>query len=151
MTIVYLILKFIHVMSAITAVGANITYGVWNARVSHDPANASFVLKSIKFIDDRIANPAYGLVLLTGLVMAVIGNWGFALWIIVAVVLFAATAVIGVGFFSPLLNSQIKLADSGATGSSEFQRLANRSRAIGPILGLIVVVIVILMVFKPHL
>lgn len=151
MTIVYLILKFIHIMSAITAVGANITYGVWNARMSQDPAQASFVLKSIKFIDNRIANPAYGLLLLTGLAMAVIGNWGYALWIIVALVLFAAIVVIGVGFFSPLLNTQIRLADSGETGSTEFRRLAKRSRVIGPILGLIVVVIVILMVFKPHL
>ena len=62
----YLILQFIHIMSAITAVGANITYGVWTVRASQDPVHTAFVLKAIKCIDDRIANPAYGAVLVTG-------------------------------------------------------------------------------------
>lgn len=148
---VYVVLKFIHIMSAITAVGANITYGVWNVRAAQDRVHTSFVLNGIKFIDDRIANPAYGAVLISGLLMMWIGNWGLRLWIIVALILFIAVAVIGFGFFSPLLKTQIRLADSGDTSSSEFQRLANRSRAIGPILGVIVVVIVVMMVFKPSL
>lgn len=152
MNFVYEALKFIHIMSAITAVGANITYGVWNMRAAHDPEQTSFVLTGIKFIDDRIANPAYGAVLVTGILMVVIGHWSItSLWIIVALVLFAAVVVIGLVFFTPLLKNQIRLADSGKTESAEFQRLANRSRAIGPILGLVVVVIVIMMVFKPTL
>lgn len=147
-----LILKFIHIMSAITAVGSNVTYGVWNMRAAQDPSHTSFALKGIKFIDDRIANPAYGVLLLTGLLMVFLGNWKItSLWIIVALVLFAAVAVIGFGFFSPLLKTQIRLADSGDTTSAEFHRLAARSRTIGPILGLIVIVIVVMMVFKPTL
>ena len=46
----YLVLKFIHIASAITAVGANITYGMWNARIAADPTHTSFVLKGIKFL-----------------------------------------------------------------------------------------------------
>lgn len=152
MNFVYLALKFVHVMSAITAVGANVTYGLWNIRAAGEPAQTSFVLKGIKFIDDRIANPAYGVLLVTGLLMVALGHWSItSLWIIVALMLFAVVAVIGLVFFSPLLKTQIRLADSGETASAEFQRLANRSRAIGPILGLVVVVIVIMMVFKPTL
>lgn len=152
MTFVYNALLFIHIMSAITAVGSNITYGVWNVRAAQEPANSAFVLKGIKFIDDRIANPAYGALLVTGLLMVAIGHWAItSLWIIVALVLFVAIAVIGLVLFSPLLKTQIRLADSGETASAEFQRLANRSRTIGPILGLLVVVIVIMMVFKPTL
>jgi hypothetical protein len=55
----YVLLKFIHIASAIVAVGSNITYGVWNARAGSDPSHAGFALKGVKFIDDRIANPAY--------------------------------------------------------------------------------------------
>ncbi len=148
---IYELLLFIHIMSAITAVGANITYGVWNARAGANPEHAGFVLKGIKFIDDRIANPAYGAILVTGLVM-VFMQWSITtLWIIVALVLFIAIAVLGFAVFTPLLGNQIRLAEAGDTSSPEFARLARRSRTLGPILGLLVVVIVVMMVFKPTL
>src|SRR5262245_64759198 len=67
------LIKWIHVLSAITAVGANITYGIWIARASREPKVLPFVLRNIKLIDDRLANPAYGLLLLTGLAMAFLG------------------------------------------------------------------------------
>ena len=147
----YLVLKFIHIAAAITAVGANVTYGVWNARIASDPTHTSFVLKGIKFLDDRIANPAYGVIFITGLIMIFAGHWGFALWVIVAIVLFVAVAAIGGAVFTPLLRNQIRLADAGDTTSAEFTRLANRSRVIGPLLGLLVVLILVMMVFKPAL
>jgi len=34
-TIPYEILKYIHILAAIVAVGANITYGVWSVRSRH--------------------------------------------------------------------------------------------------------------------
>lgn len=151
MGFVYLLLKFVHIASAITAVGANITYGVWNARAAGDPSHTGFMLKGIRFLDNRIANPSYIVLFLTGLVMVFVGHWGPALWVIVAIVLFIAVAVIGFGMFTPLLSSQIKLADAGDTSSPQYQRLANRSRMLGPILGLVVVVILVMMVFKPTL
>ena len=124
---------------------------MWNARIASDPTHTSFVLKGIKFLDDRIANPAYGVIFITGLIMVFAGHWGFALWVIVAIVLFVAVAAIGGAVFTPLLRNQIRLADAGDTTSAEFTRLANRSRAIGPLLGLLVVLILVMMVFKPAL
>jgi hypothetical protein len=151
MTTVNLILKLIHIFSAIVAVGSNVTYGVWNARIAGDRTHASFALKGIKFIDDRIANPSYGVLFLTGLIMVLTGSWGFQLWVIVAIVLFVAVAVIGFGVFTPLLRNQIRLADSGDTTSAEFDALARRSRMLGPILGILVLLILVMMVFKPTL
>jgi uncharacterized membrane protein len=151
MSIFYLILKLIHILAAIVAVGSNITYGVWNARISSEPAHASFALKGIKFLDDRIANPAYGVLFLSGLIMIFAGHWGLALWLIVAIVLFIVVAGLGFGVFTPLLRTQIRLADAGETASAEFTRLASRSRALGPILGILVLAILVMMVFKPTL
>jgi uncharacterized membrane protein len=148
----YDVLKFVHILSAIVAVGSNITYGVWNARASGDRSHMGFALKGIKFIDDRIANPAYGVLLLTGLVMVFVGHWSItALWIIVALVGFVAVAVLGVAFYSPLLRNQIRLADGGDTSSPEAEALSRRGRVIGPLLGVIVLVILAMMVFKPTL
>ena len=148
----YLVLKFLHIASAIVAVGSNITYGVWSVRAAGDPATTSFALKGIKVLDDRIANPAYAVLLITGLAMVFAGHWSItALWIIVALVLFLAVAVLGIAFFSPLLRNQIRLAEAGQTSSAEYARLAGLSRRFGPGLGLIVVVILVMMVFKPSL
>jgi hypothetical protein len=53
--------KFVHVLLAIVAVGFNASYGIWLARAAKAPqATQSHVLRTIKFIDDRFANPAYG-------------------------------------------------------------------------------------------
>ena len=55
-------LKFIHVLLAIVAVGFNASYGIWLARSASAPqATQSHVLRTIKFLDDRIANPAVNL------------------------------------------------------------------------------------------
>jgi uncharacterized membrane protein len=148
---IYLLLKYIHIFSAILAVGSNITYGVWNARSASDPAHLGFALKGIKFIDDRIANPAYGVLFVTGLILVFVGNWGFKLWVIVSIVLFVAVAIIGFRIFTPLLRNQIRLVEAGDTTSPEFVRLANRGRMLGPILGILVAIILVMMVFKPSL
>ena len=146
-----LILKLIHIFAAIVAVGSNVTYGVWSARAAADSTHAGFALKGIKFIDDRLANPAYGVIFVTGLIMVFTANWGFRPWVITAIILFIAIAVVGFAVYSPLLKRQIALTDAGDTTSPEFERLANRARLIGPILGLLVVVILVMMVFKPSL
>ena len=62
----YTLLKFVHVLLAITAVGSNITYAIWNARAAAEPTHAAFALRGVAFIDRRVANPAYGLLLVTG-------------------------------------------------------------------------------------
>src|SRR3979411_1603513 len=56
----YLIVKYIHILAAIVAVGLNISYAIWILRAQREPAHTGFALKGIKFLDDRIANPAYG-------------------------------------------------------------------------------------------
>ena len=63
------ILKWLHILAAITAVGSNHTYGIWLTRAARNPEALPFTLRGIKLIDDRLANPAYGLLIITGLTM----------------------------------------------------------------------------------
>ena len=148
----FLIVKYIHILSAIVAVGLNISYAVWIIRARRNPANMTFALKGIKFLDDRIANPAYGVLLLTGLLMVVLGNISFtALWIDIALVLYVVLVVLAIGFYTPSLRDQIRLAESGDTTSAQFLRLTQRGQIVGQVLGVIVLVILAMMVFKPHL
>ena len=150
-TIPYEILKYIHILAAIVAVGANITYGVWSVRSRREPAHLAFTIKGIQFLDNRIANPAYGVLFLTGVAMVIVGGIGPKLWVIVAVILFVAIAVIGFAYFTPLVRRQLALLDAGDGSSAEFERLARRNAMIGPILGLLVLIILGMMVFQPSL
>jgi uncharacterized membrane protein len=148
----YSVLKFFHVLLVIVAVGFNASYGIWLARVAKEPQHAAHVLRGIKVLDDRFANPAYGLVLLLGLAM--VWDSGIPLstfWIAASLVLYVVFAVLGVAGYSPTLRRQVALAEEGRADSDEYKRLAARSSAVGGILGALVVVIVFLMVTKPTL
>ena len=143
-------LKFIHVLLAIVAVGFNASYGIWLARAANAPqATQSHVLRTIKFLDDRIANPAYGLLLLTGLWMIFSAGIPVRLWIALAIGLWLVLVVVGLGVYTPTLRDQIRVLESEGPGSEEYQRLSSRGRTLGIVLGIIVVVIVFLMVTKP--
>lgn len=148
----YLVLKFIHIFAAIVAVGSNITYGIWTIRGQREPAHTGFALKGIKFLDDRVANPAYGVLLLSGLLLVLTGPFRFTqLWVLIALALFALLVVVGLFVYTPALRDQVKLADAGDTSSPDFVRLARRAQLAGPATGLIVVLILVMMVFKPTL
>jgi uncharacterized membrane protein len=147
----YQLTKFIHVLLAITAVGFNASYGIWLARAAKAPqATQSHILRTIKFIDDRIANPAYGLLLVTGFFMVWSSGIPFSrLWIAAAIGLYVVLLFVGFGVYTPTLRDQIRVLESEGSGSEEYQRLASRGRTVGIVLGIIVVVIVFLMVTKP--
>jgi uncharacterized membrane protein len=149
---VLLVLKFIHILAAITAVGSNISYTVWIIRAQRDPSHTAFALNGIRFLDNRVANPAYGVLLVTGLAMVFVAGYSLlTLWIDVALVLFVVVVVLAAAFYSPTLRDQIKLVEAGDTTSAAFERLASRNQTVGIAIGVIVLLILVMMVFKPHL
>ena len=145
----YSLLKFVHVLLAITAVGSNITYGVWNALAAREPAHAPFALKGIAFIDRRVANPAYGLLLVTGLVLLPVGQWGFRGWVIAALILFALLIVVAIGFYSRVVRQQIQVMDSEGIASAAYKRLDGQATIYGIVSLVIALAIVFVMVVKP--
>src|SRR5919106_3847876 len=146
------IVKFLHILFAIIAVGFNASYGVWLARAGRQPDHEGHVLRGIKALDDRFANPAYGLLLVTGLIM--IGISGVRItdfWIAASLALYALVVVVGAGFYTPTLRRQIEVLDVQGPRSPDFQRLSTRSRVIGIGLAVPTLIIVFLMVTKPTL
>jgi hypothetical protein len=145
----YSLLKFVHVLLAITAVGSNITYGVWNALAAREPAHAPFALKGIAFIDRRVANPAYGLLLVTGLVLLAVGQLGFRGWVIAALILFALLIVVAVGFYSRVVRQQIQVMDREGLASAAYKQLDGQATIYGIVSLVIALAIVFMMVVKP--
>jgi uncharacterized membrane protein len=148
----YLILKFLHVLLAIIAIGFNASYSIWLARAERDPEHALWVLRGIKVLDDRFANPAYGLLLVLGLAMTFMAGIPLStFWIAAALVLYVLLVLGGLVIYSPTLKGQIAALESGGPASPEYTRLSQRGTVVGILLAVDVVVIVFLMVVKPTL
>ncbi|MEA2635237.1 MAG: hypothetical protein QOH92_2004 [Chloroflexota bacterium] len=145
----YTLIKYVHVLLAITAVGSNITYGVWKTLGAREPAHAPFALKGIAFIDRRVANPAYGLLLVTGLLLLAVGQVGFRGWVIAALILFVLLIVVAIGFYSRVVRQQIQVMDAEGVASAAYKRLDSQATTYGIVSLVIALAIVFVMVVKP--
>ncbi len=146
----YTVTKFIHVTLAIVAVGFNASYGIWIARSARDPEHIGFVMRTIKLIDDRFANPAYGLLLLTGLFMALRAGYPLTtFWIAGALALYALVLVLAFAFIAPGFRAQLRALETDGPASDAYRAAAARGRAWGIVVSLMVLAIVFLMVAKP--
>jgi uncharacterized membrane protein len=149
----FVLVKFLHVLLAIIAVGFNATYGVWLARVAREPVpTQSFVLRGIKRLDDWFANPAYVLLAVTGVTMVLVGELRFTtFWIAGGIVLWAIAVALGFFVYTPMVRNQIHSLETAGPESPDYKRYAANARFLGIVLAVIVVVIVFLMVTKPTL
>lgn len=148
---VYGALKWIHVLLAIAALGANMTYGIWIRRSARHPEHLAFVLRTVKFLDDRLATPAYVLLLLTGVLMIGLGPGPhMPPWLLVSIVLYVVAMALSVGMYRPALRRQIAAAETSGATSPEYGVAAAQGRQLAIIVAAIVVVIAFLMVNKPN-
>ena len=141
-------LKFVHIASAIVAVGANVTYAYWLRLAGNDADRLRYTISAIRRLDARVANPAYGLVLLTGLAMVFLGAYPLtALWVLAALGLYGLVALLGIVFYAPAIRRQLALAADPT--SAAYRSAAARSNLLGFATIAVVAVILALMVFKP--
>jgi len=88
---------------------------VWLGRAAREPKETQlFTLRTIRFMDDRIANPLYGLLALSGLFM--VFNAGFSLstpWLAAAITLYVIALVIAAILITPNLRTALNALESG--------------------------------------
>jgi len=148
----YLFLKWIHVLAAITALGANLTYVVWIRLGERSQSNLLHTLRGIQFLDNRLANPAYGVVVVTGLLMVWVNKLSLLTsWVAIPLILVIAVTVLGIAVYSPTLRRQIKAAEAEGPASASYQAASRRAVLTGALTTLLVVAIVFVMVVKPVL
>ena len=144
-------LKFLHILLAIIAIGFNSAYGLIIGRARKaGTAELKFALRTVKVMDDYVANPCYVLLLLTGVGMVYVSpyQWSWK-WIHGSLALLVVAFVLSIGFYTPTLRKQIAVLESRGADDAEFVRLSKRGSMLGGLLGLIVLAIVGLMVYKP--
>jgi len=146
----YTWVKLLHVLAAIVAVGTNVTYFVWLSRVKNEPAHDAFVLQGLHVLDRRLANPAYILLPVTGVVMVLVGDLDFStFWIVTAIGLYVAMAVFAGVFFTPSLRRQLELAQADGARSTAYADASRRTTLTGGITMALIAAILYLMVIKP--
>ncbi|MGQ0535890.1 MAG: DUF2269 family protein [Methanobacteriota archaeon] len=146
----YLLRKWVHVVLAILAVGANAVYGILLARAHREPTHLGHVLRSVKFLDDRVANPACGLLLVTGVAMVVLGEWPWrTAWLATAIAMYAVVVVLGLGVYTPTLRRQIEALEAEGPTAPGYLALRRRGTIVGVVLAVLVLAIAYLMVVKP--
>ena len=148
----YEVLKFLHVLLVIVAVGFNASYGIWLGRAANEPEHELHVVRGIKVLDDRFANPAYALILVTGIGMLIAGGISpTTFWIASSLTLYVITALTAILVYSPVLRRQIALLEGGRQSTAEYDAASKKGRAVGIFLAVLVIVIVFMMVTKPTL
>lgn len=147
----YVTLKYLHVLLAIVAVGFNIAYGLIIGRAKKTgTAELAFALKTVKVMDDYVANPCYILLLVTGVGMVHVAGLPWKLlWIHMSMALLVVLAALGFGLYTPTLRKQIAALERGGPDDPEFVALGKRGAMLGGVMGGIVFVIIGLMVYKP--
>jgi uncharacterized membrane protein len=146
----YTLLKFTHILVAIIAVGFNASYAIWLRRAAREPQHLDHILRGIKFLDDHFANPAYGLLLVTGLLMVFTTSIPLTtFWIAAALVLWFVMLILGIGFYTPTLRKQIQVLETQGADSEAYRQLSSRGTIAGIVVMIPVLLILLLMIFKP--
>jgi len=145
----FVALKVIHILSAIVAVGMSVASVYWLERAGYDQDRLVWALEGARRLERRVANPAYVVVLLSGIAMVWTGGYRFDQgWITAAIVLYLIIAAFGLLVFAPAVRLQRTEAAADPT-SAAYARIARRTWWYSWLTTGIVVVIVILMVTKP--
>jgi uncharacterized membrane protein len=148
--VLFTAVKFVHILLAITAVGFNASYAIWAQRAARSPEHLGFALRGIKFLDDRVANPAYALLLVSGVTMVLVGHLSLTtFWIAAALVLWFLAVVLGILLYTPTLRRQIEALEAHGPESAEYRALTSRGTVAGIATSVVVLAIIVLMVFKP--
>jgi uncharacterized membrane protein len=149
----YPIVKWIHILSVIVSLGANLTYFPWFMRVPKSRETLVFTISTIRILDNWIANPSYILAYITGeIMMRVGGHIHYSIpWMTTSLVLYVIISVMGLFAYAPLLKKQQKLAETVGPDDTNYQRVSHNGIILGTVIVILTIGITFLMVTKPQL
>ena len=105
-------------------------------------------------INQQLANPALGLIILTGIYQTIDGDWGFgSFWISATFLIAIVLGGLNGAYFIPTdrrlaAQAQRELDETGNV-SDDYRRKARQEGIIGAVAGILVIAAIFLMVTKP--
>jgi uncharacterized membrane protein len=154
----YKIVLFLHILAVVLAFGATFGYAFFFSVAPQYPAATPAILAGVQKVDRYLVNPGMIVLLLAGIGLLSMsdGAWSTS-DAFVGVGILAILALFGLqhGFFQPQVRKAKEIAErdlkSGDTLSPEFEAIAQRFGQVGTLAGIIVVVTVFFMTYKPFL
>jgi len=151
----YDISLFIHVSAVVVGFGATFAEAIMfpvamKAGIRHLP----YVHRLQLAINERMAGPALGLIILTGIYQTIDGDWGFgSFWISATILIAIALGAMSGAYFIPTdrklaVQAQREIDETGNV-SDDYQAQARREGIMGAVAGLLVIAAIFLMVTKP--
>jgi uncharacterized membrane protein len=154
---IYLSLKFLHIVGAILFLGNITTAAFWKAHAdrSRDPKIIAHALEGVMRADRIFTMPGVMMILFAGFAAALIARLPLfrTAWIAAGIALFAITALIFMGRVGPLQRRMLALARATDDGASfdwaTYDKLSRSWAVWGSIAVLLPVLAAAIMVFKP--
>ena len=147
---------FLHVLAVVLAFGPTFGYALFFSVAPQYPRATPAILTGIQKCDRYLVNPGMIVLLLAGIYMLVDGDWESS-EAFITVGFLAIIVLFGLqhAFFQPQVKKAKELAErdleKGDTLSDEFEALSERVGKVGSLAGLIVVVTIFFMSYKPFL
>jgi uncharacterized membrane protein len=151
----YEISVFVHVSAVVVGFGATFAEAIMfpvamKAGVRHLP----YVHQLQLAINQRMAGPALGLIILTGIYQTIDADWGFgSFWISATFLIVIVLGGINGAYFVPTdrklaVQAQKELDETGDV-SEDYRQKARTEGIVGAIAGLLILAAVFMMVVKP--
>lgn len=154
----YKVALFFHVIAVVVALGPTFGYGIFFSVLPRYPHSAPALIEGMRRIDRYLVNPGMVILLIAGIVLLADSSsiWDgsnfFIVWGFIAII-----ALFGVqhGFFAPQMARLQEIAErdlaAGDSLGAEFEATSRRIAQIGAATGLLIVVTVFFMVYKPFM
>jgi uncharacterized membrane protein len=152
----YKIALFLHILAVVLAFGPTFGYGFFFSVAPQFPRATPAILAGIQKCDRYLVNPGMIVLLLAGIYLLVDGDWETS-EAFISVGFLAIIVLFGLqhAFFQPQTRKAKELAErdleSGDSLSAEFEAVSQRLGQVGGLAGLIVVVTIFFMAYKPFL
>jgi uncharacterized membrane protein len=152
----YKIALFLHILAVVIAFGPTFGYGLFFSVAPQYPRAVPAILAGVQKCDRYLVNPGMIVLLLAGIFLLIDGDWESS-EAFITVGFLAIIVLFGLqhAFFQPQTQKAKELAErdlkAGDTLSAEFEATSERLAKVGGLAGLIVVVTIFFMSYKPFL
>jgi uncharacterized membrane protein len=154
----YKIALFLHILAVVLAFGPTFGYALFFSILPQDPRATPAILSGVQKCDRYLVNPGMVILLIAGIYLLSTSDsvWdGGDAFIVIGFVAIIALFGLQHGFFQPQVRKAKELAErdlqAGDTLSPEFEVVGQRLGQVGTLAGIIVVVTVFFMAYKPFM
>jgi uncharacterized membrane protein len=154
----YKIALFLHILAVVLAFGPTFGYAFFFSVAPQYPRATPAILAGVQKVDRYLVNPGMIVLLLAGVYLLIAGD---EVWetsdVFISVGFLAIIVLFGLqhAFFQPSVRKAKELAErdlkSGEELSPEFQALGQRIGQVGTLTGILIVVTIFFMTYKPFL